>query len=57
LLVASADIEPNDAAKTPTIRIHRTANPGQDKAVAALLGDLSKQAFCHPETGEHDHLS
>jgi len=51
LLVASADIEPNDAAKTLTIRIHRMANPAQDKAVAALLDDLSKQAFCHPETG------
>jgi hypothetical protein len=51
LLVASADIEPDDEAKTLTIRIHRMANPAQDKAVAALLDDLTKQAFCHPETG------
>lgn len=51
LLVASADIEPDAAANTLTIRIHRMANPAQDKAVAALLDDLSKQAFCHPETG------
>ena len=51
LLVASADIEPDDVAKTLTIRIHRMANPAQDKAVAALLDDLTTQAFCHPETG------
>lgn len=51
LLVASADIEPDDVAKTLTIRIHHMANKAQDKAVAALLDDLTKQAFCHPETG------
>jgi hypothetical protein len=51
LLVASADIEPDDLAKTLTIRIHHMANPAQNKAVAALLDDLNEQAFCHPETG------
>jgi hypothetical protein len=51
LLVASADIEPDDLAKTLTIRIHHMANPAQNKAVAALLDDLTEQAFCHPETG------
>jgi hypothetical protein len=51
LLVASADIEPDDAAKTLTIKIHHMANPAQNKAVSALLDDLTKQAFCHPETG------
>jgi hypothetical protein len=51
LLVASADIEPDDVAKTLTIRIHHMANKAQNKAVAALLDDLTKQAFCHPETG------
>lgn len=51
LFVASADIEPDDHAKTLTIRIHRMANPAQDKAVAALLDELTQQAFCHPETG------
>jgi hypothetical protein len=51
LLVASADIEPDDVAKTLTIRIHHMANKAQDKAVAALLDDLTQQAFCHPETG------
>lgn len=50
LLVASADIEPDDLAKTLTIRIHHMANPAQNKAVAALLDDLTEQAFCHPET-------
>ena len=51
LLVSSADIEPDDLAKTLTIRIHRMANPAHDKAVAALLHDLNRQAFHHPETG------
>ena len=51
LLVASADIEPDDLANTLTIRLHHMANPLQDKAVAALLDDLTQQAFCHPETG------
>lgn len=51
LFVASADIEPDDRAKTLTIRIHRMANPAQDKAVAGLLDELTQQGFCHPETG------
>ena len=51
LLVASADIEPDDLAKTLTIRIHHLANPAQNKAVAGLLNELTEQAFCHPETG------
>jgi transposase-like protein len=51
LFVASADIEPDDLAKTLTIRIHRMANPAHDKAIAALLNDLNEQSFCHPETG------
>jgi len=51
LLVSDADIEPDDTAKTLTIRIHRMANPSHDKAVAALLNDLTLQGFCHPETG------
>lgn len=51
LFVASADIEPDDHAKTLTIRIHRMANPKQDKAIAGLLDELTQQGFCHPETG------
>ena len=32
-------------------RIHRMAHPAQDKAVAGLLDELTRQGFCHPETG------
>ena len=51
LFVTSADIEPNDDANTLTIRIHRMAAPVHDKAIAALLEDLTKLEFRHPETG------
>ena len=51
LLVSSADIEPDDTAKTVTIRVHRMASPVHDKAIAALLHDLTSLEFCHPETG------
>jgi hypothetical protein len=51
LFVTSADIEPNNAASTLTIRIHRMAAPVHDKAIAALLEELTKLGFCHPETG------
>ena len=51
LFVASADIEPDERAQTLTIRIHRMANPAQDRAIAGLLEELTQQGFCHPETG------
>jgi DNA-binding CsgD family transcriptional regulator len=51
LLVSSADIEPDDKAGTLTIRIHRMASPTHDKAIAALLEELTALNFCHPETG------
>jgi prepilin-type processing-associated H-X9-DG protein len=51
LLVSSGDIEPDSIAKTLTVRIHRMANPAHDKAVAALLQELTEQEFSHPETG------
>jgi hypothetical protein len=51
LFVTSANIEPDDAAKTLTIRVHRMAAPVHDKAIAALLEDLTKLEFRHPETG------
>ena len=51
LFTASADIEPDERAKTLTIRIHRMANSVQDKAIAGLLDELTQQGFCHPETG------
>ncbi len=50
LFVSSADIEPNDAAGTITVRIHRMASPVHDNAITALLEELTKQNFCHPET-------
>jgi transposase len=50
LFVTSADIEPDDDAKTLTIRVHRMAAPAHDKAIAALLEDLTKLEFRHPET-------
>ncbi len=51
LLVSDADIEPDNHAKTLTIRIHRMASPSHDKAVTELLNELTLQGFCHPETG------
>jgi hypothetical protein len=51
LFVSSADIEPDEANKTLTIRIHRMACPAHDKAIASLLHELSEMQFCHPETG------
>jgi len=51
LFVSSADIEPDSLAGTLTIHIHRMASPSHDKAIATLLGELTEQEFCHPETG------
>jgi hypothetical protein len=51
LFVSSADIEPDDAAKTLTIRVHRMANPAHDKAIAALFVEINQEEFHHPETG------
>ena len=51
LLVSSGDIEPDSVANTLTVRIHRMANPAHDKAVSALLHELTEQEFRHPETG------
>lgn len=51
LFVSAGDIEPDDCAKTLTIRIHRMASPVHDRAIAGLLKELTEQEFCHPETG------
>jgi hypothetical protein len=51
LFVSSGDIEPDEIARTLTIRIHRMASPVHDRAVAGLLEELNQQEFCHPETG------
>jgi hypothetical protein len=50
LLVSSADIEPDESAKTLAVRIHRMASPAHDKAIAALLNELTELEFRHPET-------
>jgi len=51
LFVSSADLEPDDAARPWTIRLHRLATPAQDRAIALLLADLTEADFHHPETG------
>jgi transposase len=51
LLVSSGDIELDSVARTLTVRIHGMTNPAHDKAVAALLHELTEQEFRHPETG------
>ena len=51
LFVSSADIEPDNSAEALSIHIHRMVSPVHDKAIAALLGELTEQEFCHPETG------
>lgn len=51
LFVSSANIEPDESAKTLTVRIHRMACPAHDRAVEALLNDLNELVFCHPKTG------
>jgi len=51
LFISSGDIEPDEIARTLTIRIHRMASPVHDRAVASLLEELNQQQFCHPETG------
>ena len=51
LFVSSADLEPDEKAGTLTVRIHRMACPAHDKAVGALLNELTQAAFVHPETG------
>ena len=52
LFVSSADLVPNAKNKTLTVKIHRMASPVNDRAIAALLEELNKINFCHPETGD-----
>jgi len=51
LFVSAADLVPNEREETLTVRIHRMACPAHDKAVAALLHELTELEFRHPETG------
>jgi hypothetical protein len=50
LFVTSADIEPDPVANTLTIRIHHMASPVNNKAIKALLQQLTELNFKHPET-------
>ena len=45
LFVSSADLEPSGQNNTLTIRIHRLACPAHDKAMSALLADLTLIPF------------
>ncbi len=51
LLVSAADIIPDQAANTLTIRIHRMACPAHDIAIEKLLEVLNDIQFHHPQTG------
>ena len=51
LFVSSADLVPDMKANTLTVRIHRMATPAHDKAITALLAELTQADFCHPQTG------
>jgi len=52
LFVSSAELIPDESNKTLTIKIHRMASPVHDRAIAALLEELNRLNFCHPETGD-----
>jgi hypothetical protein len=51
LFVSSADIKPDHSANTLTIAVHRMASPVHDRAIGALLTELTQENFLHPETG------
>ena len=51
LFVSAADIEPDEQGSRLLVRIHRMASPSHDKAIAALLAELTDLNFHHPETG------
>ncbi len=51
LFVSSADIEPDYEENTLTVAVHRMASPVHDRAIDALLTDLTKENFLHPDTG------
>ncbi|MDD5482468.1 MAG: hypothetical protein PHP98_02270 [Kiritimatiellae bacterium] len=48
--MSSADIIPNNKDDTLAIKIHRMACPAHDRAIAALLAELTQSNFRHPET-------
>jgi len=50
LFVSAADIVPDKTTETLTVRIHRMACPAHDKAIAALLVQLTQTEFRHPDS-------
>ena len=50
LFVSSADLKPNETDGTLTVRVHGMASPAHDKAIKALLADLTNLHFRHPQT-------
>lgn len=50
LLVSSADLMPDLAANTLSVRVHHMTCAAHDAAVAALFSDLNALAFKHPQT-------
>ena len=51
ILVSSADLEPDPAANTLIVRLHRMACATHDAAVASLFTQLNELGFHHPQTG------
>ena len=50
LFVSAVDIQTNSAANTLTVKSHRIASPVHDRAIAALLDELTQQEFPHRKT-------
>ena len=51
IFVTAADLIPDHKNQTLTVCLHHMANPVHDRAVAALLEELNKRQFKHPQTG------
>ncbi|MBV5338811.1 MAG: hypothetical protein J0665_04525 [Deltaproteobacteria bacterium] len=51
LFISSAELIPDENAKTLSVKIHRMGSPMHDRAIAVLLEELNELNFCHPETG------
>jgi len=50
ILVSSADLEPDPAANTLIVRLHRMTCATHDSAVASLFTQLNELEFHHPQT-------
>jgi prepilin-type processing-associated H-X9-DG protein len=50
ILVSSANITPDDTARTLTVSVHRMSSPYRDAACHKLFNQLNDQQFLHPDT-------